>query len=122
MVRMNVGRNVDIHSNVYIRELSIHERTDAAATYPRREGACGYRNTISDFEDCVRVVQRAELRLLKNLGAVVGHEQRERTSRNGNGPTGSVQRTYADCRPTGGAARSGSCDRGQGRGGGHIGA
>ena len=70
-VGVDLGRDVDVHADIEILKLCIDQRVDADAADAGLEGTSRHRDAIADLERSFLAVDRANLRLLNELGAGV---------------------------------------------------
>ncbi len=76
-VRVYVRRNIDVHTDIEILELSVDQRvnTDAANAGLERSGRDGH--AFADLQRCLLVIERAHLRVLQHLRIGIAHHRRQ---------------------------------------------
>src|SRR5712664_2532699 len=97
---MHARCKVDIHANIQVRELRIHEGTNAAsdspgdsayAAYAGRKTASGDWDAIADAQFRGLAVQRTNFRVLDNFRVGVTEDGVRRQARQGNDVIGRIQ-------------------------------
>ena len=83
----------DIHADVEVLELSIHQRVDADAADAGLERSGGNRDAVTDFEGGFLAIESTNLRILNQFGVAVAHDSGQIRRRDRNLEIGGVQVT-----------------------------
>ena len=88
LIRMHARRQIDIHTNVQVRELRIYQRVDSACgssgdSNAGRKTASGDRDAVAYPQFCGLTVHRAYFRVLDNLRVGISQHGVRRQARQG---------------------------------------
>ena len=106
---MHLGRDIDIHADVEILELSVDQWVDADAADSRLKRSSRYRNAFTNLECRLLSIHGADLRILNHLGVAVTEQGRCCGWRNRDRKIGRVQVAQAVQVNLVGRSRSACC-------------
>src|SRR5215472_4852573 len=75
-VGVHVRRYVDVDADIQILKLRVHQRVDSDATDAGLERSSRDGDPIADFQRSFLAIERANLRILNQLGIAVAHQGR----------------------------------------------